>query len=504
VFTFTRSHGLPDHQVTALLEDDLGYLWCGSASGLFRVRLADLEAVATGSKPSLGAHLITVADGLPGNDISGRYSRPSACKLPDGRLAFATDKGVALLDPRRLESAAHFRPTVFVEEVRADGELIFGDLVALTRARVDGFPVAARYTQPNGANPKPGTQDSEPAVSLPPGQGRVFEFHLNAPDFTAPEAAHFRYRLEGYDREHVWHEAGTRRVAYYNNLPPGSYRFRAHVRNHRLVESATPAEFAFTLTPFYWQSAWFWTAVGLLGAAAVAGAFVVRERVVRRVESLKRQTAQAQLRARVAADLHDGLGANIARLSLLAEQAESGVKPEAATSRHITKITAAARELTRSVREIIWNANPADTSLDGLAAQLAQNTQELCEASGIACRLDLPLEFPSVRLSADQRSSLFFAAKEAVTNVIRHAHATQLDLGVQVVDQLLVIELRDDGRGFDPSISRPASLAGRHGLPNLRSRIESLDGRCEIRSALGSGTAVRFEIPLAKLGETSA
>ena len=127
-------------------------------------------------------------DGLRSSEIN--YGAiPPALGTRDGRLWFATYGGVAVVDPEHL-AVNPYAPPVYVEQVVAEG--------------VELRPDAS--------------------LALKPGQ-RNLEIHYTALSFRAPQRVRFRYLLEGFDTG--WTDADTRRVAYYTNLPPGSYRFRS-------------------------------------------------------------------------------------------------------------------------------------------------------------------------------------------------------------------------------------------------------------------------------------
>src|SRR5262249_22286707 len=142
-----------------------------------------------------------------------------------------TANGVAMIDPLpKANSLA--APPVFIERVRVGQQ----ELDMRTRAQ------------------------------LPPGS-REFSFSYTALSFIAPEKVHFKYKLEGLDRQ--WVEAETRRLAFYNEIPPGDYRFRVIACNSDGVWNQTGATFAFVLAPHFYQTAWFYTVCGL--AIVVAG-----------------------------------------------------------------------------------------------------------------------------------------------------------------------------------------------------------------------------------------
>jgi signal transduction histidine kinase len=103
---------------------------------------------------------------------------------------------------------------------------------------------------------------------------------------------------------------------------------------------------------------------------------------------------------------------------------------------------------------------------------------------------DLP-EYP---LDPKFRQEIFLAFKESLTNVLRHAQATQVWVRISVQKDMLVVELADNGRGFDLQ----AHQSGNDGLANMNERMKSLGGTCEIKSEIQKGTTVRFLAPLPK------
>ena len=180
---YTMKDGLPSNIICQILDDGAGQLWVGSYHGVFRVAksaLADHRSATAIPVVSYGR-----SDGLPTLECSGNY-QPSAWKSRDGRLWFATPKGVVSVDPRE-PTIDRQPPTVVIEETRLDHTLV-------------------------SASP----------LQIPPGPRRL-EFQYTGLSLSTPEQVRFRYRLEGL--ESTWVEAGTQRSANYSYVPPGTYRF---------------------------------------------------------------------------------------------------------------------------------------------------------------------------------------------------------------------------------------------------------------------------------------
>ena len=125
--------------------------------------------------------------------------------------------------------------------------------------------------------------EATPNLKVPPNP-RDLQIDYTSPTFSIPQKVKFRYRLDGYDRD--WHEAGTRRQAFYTDLPPGKYSFRVIASNSDGVWNDSAAKLDFSVAPAYYQTNWFralcavavfGTAVGGLPVACAAIASSVRD-----------------------------------------------------------------------------------------------------------------------------------------------------------------------------------------------------------------------------------
>ncbi|MBL7990585.1 MAG: hypothetical protein JNN25_04030 [Candidatus Kapabacteria bacterium] len=237
VFTaITTKNGLFDDLAFSIVEDDFGWFWMSCNKGVYRVRKADLNAVADGKRERISCESFGTADGMASAECNG--GSPCAWKDADGRLWFATIAGVAMVNPRNLHTNT-LAPLVMVESIKVD----YNERI-LSESKVRD----ASYT----ANTE---------IVVPPNTEK-FEFRYTATSLLVPERVQFKYMLEGYDKD--WTEAGTRRVAYYDNLPRGRhYRFRVQACNNSGVWSTTDGEVSFLLESFFYETWWFRIACGL-------------------------------------------------------------------------------------------------------------------------------------------------------------------------------------------------------------------------------------------------
>jgi len=482
--------GLPSRSLSHLVDDGAGNLWMGSHNGILRATKVDLNRCAEGQSPSVRCLHFGKAEGLASPTCSGGF-QPGACQTPNGLLCFPTIKGLAIIDPVNV-TRNRVKPRVAIEELLADGQTL---------------DLSANLQSPG---PIP--------IVISPGRQRV-EFRYTALSFTAPDKVLFRYKLKGL--EPGWVQAGTERSAHYSYLPPGRYTFCVIACNNDEVWNETGASLDLMIQPWFWQTWWFQLAALLSGAGVVGASAraVTRRRVRARLQQMERQQAVERERARIARDIHDDLGASLTRISMLSQGVRAEVEGQTQAAADADQIFGTARELTRAMDEIVWAVNPTHDSLDSLVTYLGRFAQTFLSAAGIRCRLDEPFHLPTWSLTAEVRHNVFLAFKEALHNVVKHAHASEVGVSFELWPSGFVLLVTDNGTGFDlhghdappaelstlnplarhsaATAAQPSSfhrLAAGNGLLNMRKRLEEVGGSCQWDSAPGEGTRVRFVI----------
>ena len=296
-------------------------------------------------------------------------------------------------------------------------------------------------------------------------------------------------------------DAGTERSVNYNHIAPGDYTFHVTACNSDGEWNPDGAALAFTVQPFFWQMWWFRILAGVSAAALLSGSvlFETRRRMRRKLERIERQHALERERARIAQDIHDNLGASLTRISLLSQSARGDIDDPQYAAAQLDRIYGTARDMTRAMDEIVWAVNPQHDTLESLANYLGKFAQDFLEPLDLRCRLDVPAQIPAgPPLTAEVRHNLFLAFQEALTNVVKHAAASEVCVSLAIRSDAFHLMLRDNGRGFTPD--DPARIASGfgdrltpgNGLANMRQRLAKIGGRCEIRSAPGHGTEVEF------------
>jgi signal transduction histidine kinase len=394
--------------------------------------------------------------------------QPNGFRASDGKLWFATEDGIAVLDPQaaRVNLRA---PPVRVEELTVDGRSIAG----------------------NGS------------VRLTPGQVSL-DIQYTALSFVKSNQIHFRYRMEGLDSD--WIEAGTRRTAYYTRIPPGSYTFRVIAANSDGVWNNEGAKMAVRVLPPYYRTWWFQLSVSLVVAALIAGAWRYRvlqwerEQALQQAFSSRLIASQEEERKRIAAELHDSLGQRLVivknlALFFLRAQGEEPVK--SGKLRSIEEISAEAALAIDETREISYNLRPFQLDRLGLTKAI----EGIVGTASTACSIRFSQELDNIDevFPEDLRINFYRIVQESVNNVMKHAEATEVSIRVERTTDHVLLTIRDDGKGFTPGTARSDSDRGGFGVTGMAERARSLGGRMTVQATPGHGTTVLVRVPIAEI-----
>lgn len=474
VRTLTHRNGLLRDDVVEVLDAGGDGVWLATLHGLQVLERAPLESFLAGETGTVTPRWIDRAEGLGSVDFAGEWSQPAAVRCRDGRLLFATPRGIAEIDPRRLDPP---RPpaSVQVDRVRANGVLV------LDRLR------GSRRGGPEAIDPGPRASG---VLRFVPGSARVLEFQFTAPTFHRSESIEFETRLAGLHDE--WRPKGTLREAYYANLKPGTYRFEVRAR-HPGSEATTRADpMDLVIEPFLAETVGFRAGVAGAVVLGLIGGMRWRLSKERRIRTLEAEAAALRERVRIGRDLHDGLGGDLTHLALLADELANG----AATGREsVDSLPEALRRPIQRLRDLVSASSPGSQALSTLVLRLGDRIAERARAAGLECRLRLPEGIPGLPVGAIQRQHLDFIFEEAFTNVLKHAGATRVEFEVAIDALHVAFRLDDNGNGRP----RLEVREGGHGLGNLRSRAGAMGGTSEFTLREAGGASVQVAIPLSRL-----
>ncbi len=290
---------------------------------------------------------------------------------------------------------------------------------------------------------------------------------------------------------------GSMHSAIFVSVPAGNYTFEAIASSAQNTRVGGHIAVPFIILAPVWERPWFWAlfATVVVGSVALGIVALLRQRAARNVEQLRVQNALSHDRARIARDMHDDLGTRITRISMNVALAQRDLdrNPEQ-TRRHLGNLSTSARDLVTSMDGLVWSVDPANDNLDQLAERLAGLADELFQDSNVRCAVDIPHLLPDWPLKAPMRNHLFLAVKEALHNILQHAAPCEATLSLSMDAEKMVILIADSGCGFDPS--KPPTG---NGVNNLKHRLESIGGTCEIESSPKKGTRVTLICPLSSI-----
>jgi ligand-binding sensor domain-containing protein/signal transduction histidine kinase len=489
---FIESDGVPRGTIAVIFRDSHSRLWIGSSDG----GVARLDDPTT---PKLSFTHYTPSQGLSSSQVN--------CIVEDqwGRIYLGTGRGVDMLDP---DSGLihHFTTAdglsgsdVLIAARDAAGSLWFGTQAGLSRLvpRAPGPrkppPIWISTLSISGVR-QPinllGEQSLE-GLRLGPSQ-RDVEIGFVGLDFGVGAKLRYQYRLEGAEVD--WSVPSDRRSVNYANLSPGRYRFAVKALDSDGQGSVAPATLSFTILPPVWQRGWFLILNSLL---AIGGFYALHRYRVVQLLKLER------VRTRIAADLHDDIGASLSRIAMQSEllRLPEVIRPPDAR-RLLSDIGESARSLVDSMSDIVWSVDPKRDDLASLAARVRQFALGMFEPRGIVLDLKVPESARRVILAPEDRRHLYLLIKEAVNNIARHSGCRNVSIQLAAEGNRLMVEIRDDGRGFAaPAGTTPApSSAGGHGLRSMSARAEQLRGSLSVASTPGEGTILRLTCMLQQSG----
>jgi ligand-binding sensor domain-containing protein/signal transduction histidine kinase len=450
--------GLPNFSINTVIEDGDGHLWLGTSRGIVRVSLSELHALVDGRRSTLSSVILDKADGMRSSECGGP-SRPASTRLRDGTLWFATTKG-------------------FVHTTDVAEKLGTTAPVALITGWAPSIDV-------NTADVIPATAASR--IDLEAGHTDILVF-FNAKLLSNPSHIEFRYRLAGYDA--AWTTTRAR-VARYRRLPPGNYNFEVQARGSGEQWSSSVASLVIKQQPYLYQTWYFYVVLVFIAVAITVNLFR------RRVQLMKgRIGIVLEERSRIARECHDTLMAGFAAVSWQLEATAKLFRDSNSASTPPAESCELARSMVAhcqaEARRIIWDLRDTDEVTNILSHALTRTlssnlTQETIEASFDVDGDEIPLAPGCVH-------HLVCIGQEAVSNAIKHAHASNIAISLKYESDSLTLSIRDNGCGFQ-NADLPSALGGHFGIPVMEERARKLGGAMRLQSSIGSGTEVTVKVP---------
>jgi signal transduction histidine kinase/ligand-binding sensor domain-containing protein len=436
---------MQDQTVLALFEDSRGWLWVATGAGI-------------GVWNRKQWRFFNQDSGLVWNDTSMN----SFYEDGDGSMWVATSNGAShILRPDSL--FAPLQLNVLVESVTRDDKILPPD-------------------QP---------------VRLPWASSPL-NFKLAALSYQSRETLNYRYRMQGLEPD--WSKTSVPEVRY-AALPAGHYRFQVAADNPAMQAYSPTMEVEVVILPPWWATRTFYAVCGLL---LVLLPFLLHRYRVRWLISrqrLKEQLARERAyeleasreeeRKHLTREIHDELGQHLSalRMGVSVVGLEFGGKNPSLQGKIEGMVTLVDATI-KVVRNVVSSLRPSALDM-GVVSALEWLTEEFTGHTGVPCSLDVCEE--NIVLDDQRATTIFRIAQESLTNISRHAQASQVKISLERIDEHYVLQVRDNGVGFDTALRKKKSL----GLIGIRERTSMLGGEVAIFSVTGVGTTVKVSIPVA-------
>jgi signal transduction histidine kinase len=328
-------------------------------------------------------------------------------------------------------------------------------------------------------------EDTASSVFVPAGVSHIAIQYAGI-SLKSPHKVRYRYRLEGFD--HEWVDAGSRRVAFYTNLPPGEYQFQVTAQNGDAVWNRLATSAVLTVAPHFYQTWWFRSLLCIAVALLVYALYLLR---VRQVQA--QYDAVLKERNRIAREIHDTLAQGFVGVSVQLEIVTRLLdKSTEAARRQLDETRALVRHSIAEARASIWELRSHEAENRDFASRLTNVAKQTASPSGARVQVDVHGVYRP--LQPEVEDELLRICQEAVVNAVRHASPSQINIGLTFDSKKVRMTVNDDGCGFSGPVQSDGP-AGHFGLKGMRERAERIGAEFSLDSTLGKGTTVSVEAP---------
>ncbi len=441
--------GLSNNFIYGIVRDDEGKYWMSTNYG---IAVFDIE--------SRKFRTYTAADGTSLNEFnsSGYY------KTSDGQLLFGALGGLIGVYPNRL-TGSRISPEVVMSRAVV-GELEFSNVDELKN-----YPSQLGFDH------------------------HMLLFDFSVLDLKGPSHSRLYFSLEASDKDN-WVEAKGEKLIRlgFANLAPGDYTLKVKAVSVDGLESSQPLLLKFTVNPPFWHSTWFYM---ILLAVVLAGTYVVyRVRLRNRIAMLKkmeqiRQEENERVRKAAALDLHDEFGNGLTRISMLVETLKMKIPEEQKDVRVVLNVISEnTLRLYNGTKDFIWSINPTNDNLYETLIRIKDFGDEIFFDSGTDFKAEgLDEKLKEKKHAPGTGRNLVMIFKEAISNAVKHSGASNVKLHVEEQPDLVVLSLKDNGKGFDY-----AKKNGGFGIGNMKQRAQRIGGELEIIGNGEGGTILKVKI----------
>lgn len=495
VYRFTEKDGIADLRIRSLYLDSSKVLWIGTRfNGVYRF---DGKSFVNYS----------AKDGLNSNWVF------SICEDDNRNYWFSTSKGVCRFDGNtfiqygategilggEILFSCYYNKLIWFnswdqifcfvpdrENFNPAGPSVYFKQIHLLEGKI---PLNSNYNTANSPdiNKLLIFQPKETETKINYGNNTIV-FEFAGTSFRSEGRVSYKYKLEGFDNN--WIASSKRNYITYTHLPPGRYKFIVYAVNREGIKSPSPATFAFTILPPFWQTWWFISLSVLFFIFIISLVnYLIYQYKIRQAIKVER------LRTKISTDLHDEIGTGLSSIAIFAELIKRESKiGTVKTADMLKRIENTSRDLIDKMSDIVWAINPGNDTFEDALMKLKDYSVKILESKGINVELNLETVNEKIILPMVVRRNLLSIFKEAVTNAAKYSNASTIKLNLRFFEKpekKIFLSVVDNGIGFDLNTQRKG-----YGLKNIEQRSLEMGAELEISSSPGKGTVLKVEIPI--------
>ncbi|WP_169315740.1 sensor histidine kinase [Haliscomenobacter hydrossis] len=430
--------------ILGMLPDPNGQLWLSTHNGLFRF---DHK---TGKSKRFD-----VIDGLPDIEFLSR----AGILCADGKMLFGTRNGLVYFDPMKV-SPLKYAPKVVLLEFKANNE------------NKDSLQKTLRQ----------GT------IKLP--FRSAISFRFQGIEYSDPQNIQLSYYM--YPQEKQWiNLSNTQGSVRYAELPAGQYTLRLRATSANGVLSKEELRYTIIIAKPFYQTIVFIIGA-LLGMAILV--YALSKLLARRQLNTqrKKQVLLEEERNRMMEDLHDGIGFDLTAIKAISEKSMLVVDDQK-FKEQFEKVFTRTQDAIRTMGEVFKATDEQYSSLGGFFDWVQEKVTTFSQDLEMSLSIIAPVESLETTIGPEARQNLWLVIKETLNNMAKHADATQVNLIFKASKNQVIIEIQDNGKGFDPETLRKG-----RGMRNMPKRMRNIGGSFEVLPQ-AQGTLVKLSAPISSI-----
>ena len=433
--SFNLKNGLPCMQVNYMSTDADGGIWAGTASGLSYFN-------PDASTPIW--QLFNRQDG-----VKRDYVDRSIATTTTGKLFFNLVKGISWIDLHANKENSNTQPQLHILSFLVDGHPIQFDLLPtyLTEVNLD-------YNV------------------------KEIRIEFAAMDWLHPFRTKYFYHIEGINTSNEWIE-NKEAVISLSGMKPGGYAIQLYAVSGDGIKSEVMS-LPIIIHPPFWQRWWFLSLCAIALSALVYSIYQYRIRQLQKLQAMRNT---------ISTNLHDDIGASLSNIHILTVLTQRNIENTPRATSYITKASDEIQRISESLSDIVWNISPKYDDINQLFIRMKRYAADMLDGKQIIGELNFPSSTAQVRMPMDQRRDFYLIFKEGVNNLVKYANASSARVSVTIDDQLVRLEIKDNGVGFDES-----TIQVGNGIQNMKQRASKWKAKLQIQSHPGQGTSLLLEM----------